>query len=192
MKPIKSILTLIFVVVQLTMCYGQTMERDTVFVKRSVGENKFEIDTLFIPSGRSTRQVLAATTFLPYSDKMIGLLNNGLSPISLEVIQECDNNTDRSTFKDYPKFISISRDSNVLTIDVAIVANCCHNFLGEAEVVEKDTLNLVYTSYGGFCACDCCFTLRYKFDTTMEETYQILKQVTINGSEVTGEIPAKR
>ena len=34
-------------------------------------------------------------------------------------------------------------------------------------------------------------TLRYKFDATMEEHYQILKYVTINGSNTVGEIPKK-
>src|SRR5690554_2660720 len=126
--------------------------------------------------------------FLPSSDKMNGLLNNGLSPISLEIIQECDNTTDPRTFKEYPKFISTSRIGNTLTIDVSVIANCCHNFLGEAEVKGKDTLNLVYTSYGGFCSCECCFTLRYKFDTSMEDIYQVLNYVTINGSKTVGQI----
>jgi hypothetical protein len=173
---------------QLTAVFGQKTELDTVFVKRTIGENEFEIDTLYIPGGRSTTQVLAGTMFLPSSDKMNGLLNNGLSPISLEIIQECDNTTDPRTFKEYPKFISTSRVGNTLTIDVSIIANCCHNFLGEAEVVGNDTLNLVYTSYGGFCSCECCFTLRYKFDTSMEDMYQVLNYVTINGSKTVGQI----
>ena len=169
---------------------GQSTELDTVFVKRTVGVNEFEIDTLFIPSGRSSKQVLAGTTFLPYSDKMIGLLNNGLSPTSLEVVEECDRSVDPRTFDDYPKFLNVWRGKNELTIDVSVVANCCHNFLGEAEVVGSDTLNLVYTSYGGFCSCNCCFTLRYKFNTKMEANYQILKFVTINSNETVGQIPA--
>lgn len=172
----------------MTTVLGQTTERDTVFVKRSVGINEFEIDTLYIPGGRSTTQVLAGTMFLPSSDKMNGLLNNGLSPIRLEIIKECDNTTDSKTFVEYPKFIATSRVGNTLTIDVSVIANCCHNFLGEAEVVGKDTLHLVYTSYGGFCSCECCFTLRYKFDTSMEDTYQLLNYVTINNSKTVGTI----
>lgn len=172
----------------MTTVFGLHTELDTVFVKRSVGTNEFEVDTLYIPGGRSSTQVLAGTMFLPSSDKMNGLLNNGLSPISLEIIQECDSTKDPSTFKEYPKFISTSRVGNTLTIDVSVIANCCHNFLGEAEVVGNDTLNLVYTSYGGFCSCSCCFTLRYKFDTSMEDIYQVLNYVTINGSKTVGQI----
>lgn len=175
----------------MTNLFGQKIELDTVFVKRLVGVNKFEIDTLFIPGGRSSTQVLAGTTFLPYSDKMIGLLSNGLSPISLEIIKECDNTTDPRTFKDYPKFTSTSRNGDTLTIDVSVIANCCHNFLGEAEVVGMDTLNLVYTSYGNFCSCECYFMLRYKFNAKMESTYQILNYVTINNSKTVGKIPKR-
>lgn len=182
------VLILALVIFPLTNAIGQNAEKDTVFVKRTVGVNEFEIDTLYISGGQSSTQVLVGTMFLPLSDKMIGLLNNGLSSISLEIIQECDNTTDPTTFHEYPKFRSTSRVGNTLTIDVSIIANCCHNFLGEAEVVGKDTLNLVYTSYGGFCSCSCCFTLRYKFDTSMEDMYQVLNHVTINGSKTVGQI----
>ncbi|MDL2297457.1 hypothetical protein LJC37_05835 [Bacteroidales bacterium OttesenSCG-928-E04] len=188
MKHRIKLLIFALTIFQLTKAMGQDSELDTVFVKRAIGVNEFEIDTLFIPSGRSSIQVLTGTMFLPYTDKMIGLLNNGLSPISLEIIQECDDSANPGTFDEYPKFTSITRNENILAIEVSIVANCCHNFLGEAEVVGKDTLNLVYTSYGGFCSCECCFTLRYKFDTSMEEVYQILNHVTINGSKTVGQI----
>lgn len=188
MKYKIKILLLTLGIFQLTTVFGQKTELDTVFVKRTVGINEFKIDTLYIPGGRSSTQVLAGTMFLPYSDKMNRLLNKGLSPISLEIIQECDNTTDPRTFKEYPKFISTSRVGNTLTIDVSVIANCCHNFLGEAEVKGKDTLNLVYTSYGGFCSCECCFTLRYKFDTSMEDIYQVLNYVTINGSKTVEQI----
>lgn len=188
MKHKTKILILTLGIFQLATLFGQTIELDTVFVKRTIEKNKFEIDTLYIPAGRSTTQVLAGTTFLPSSDKIVGLLNKGLSPIKLEVLDECNNTTDPSTFKEYPKFISTSRVGNTLTIDVSVIANCCHNFLGEAEVIGKDTLNLIYTSYGAFCSCNCCYTLRYTFETSMEESYQILNHVTINGSKTVGQI----
>lgn len=188
MKNKIKILLLTVGIFPLATVFGQRTELDTVFVKRTVGINEFEIDTLYIPGGRSSTQVLAGTMFLPSSDKMIWLENNGISPISLEIIQECDNTTDPRTFKEYPKFTSTSRVGNTLTIDVSVIANCCHNFLGEAEVKGNDTLNLVYISYGGFCSCSCCFTLRYKFDTTIEDEYQVLNYVTINGSKTVGRI----
>lgn len=176
---------------QLNSIYGQITENDTVFVKRTVHTENIEIDTLIVRGGINSvqQEILIGTTFLPYSDKMIGLLNKGISPISFEVIKECDNSISPKYFKKYPKFVMVKKDTTSLTIDVTVVANCCHNFLGEAEVKKNNTLNLIYTSYGGFCSCNCCFTLRYKFDTTMEDHYQILKYVTINDSETVELIP---
>ncbi|MFK8104058.1 MAG: hypothetical protein AB8G15_16105 [Saprospiraceae bacterium] len=191
MKPVIKILILLACLFQLTSLAGQELELDTVFVKKKVGENEFELDTLFIESGNSSPQVLTGTTFLPYSEKMIALLNKGLSPISLKVIQTCDEKIDPNTFEDYPKFKEVSRTSNQLTIAVSIVANCCHNFLGEAEIIGTDTLNLIYTAYGGFCGCRCCYTLEYTFNTTLADQYQVLKYVTINGSETVVEIIKK-
>lgn len=193
MKILLKTLTLVLILSRLSSLYGQIAENDTVFIKKEVHFKKVEIDTIIIKGGipPSQPKVLIGTTFLPYSNKMIGLLNKGLSPIKLEVIEECNGSITPKNFKDYPKFIKIVRNSNQLTIDVSIFANCCHNFLGEAEVIENDTLNLIYTSYGGFCSCNCCFTLRYKFNTSMEKNYQILKYVTINSSKKKGKIPNK-
>jgi len=130
--------------------------------------------------------ILNGTTFLPHSSKMIGLINNGIEPIELKIIKECEvKDFDKDAF---PKFIEIRRTSTTLIIDVEIIANACHNFLGEAEVVGTETLNLVYTEYGGFCSWGTC-TLRFTFDTTLEKEYQVLKYVTINGSETKGVIP---
>ena len=171
---------------------AQTNNPDTVFIKRDLGEKELLIDTLYLPGGRSFAPVLVGTTFLPYSEKMIGLLNNGLSPISLEIVDGCDNSLTKNDFKDYPVFREIRRDSSVLTIEVSVIANCCDYFLGEAEVIGEDTLNLIYTTYGAFCSCSCCFTLRYKLDTSMESYYQILQHVTINGSDTIGQIPNEK
>lgn len=188
MKHKIKILLLTLVIFQLSPIFGQNAEFDTVFVKKAVGTNEFEIDTLYISSGIGYDQVLVGTTFLPSSEKMFLLENKGLLPISLEIIEECDNTTDPETFNEYPKFLSTSRVGNTLTIDVSVIANCCHNFLGEAEVVGKDTLNLLYTSYGGYCACSCCYTLRYKFDTSEEDYSKALSFVTINNSKAVGQI----
>lgn len=191
MKHLFKLIFLIIVFFALPSVNAQNKELDTVFVKRKIEKNTFEIDTLFIPSGVSSKQVLVGTQFLPYSNKMIGLLNSGLQPISLEVLSECNESVDRKTFNQYPKFVNVERKLDTLIIDVSVVANCCHNFLGEAEVVNETTLNLVYTSYGGFCSCNCIFTLRYKFNTFFEKNYQILDSVKINGSNVEHIIPEK-
>jgi hypothetical protein len=191
MKFIVKILIFLIGFFHLNLSFGQEVENDTIFVKRVVQTESPEIDTILFKDGISLAQpqILIGTTFLPNTNKMIGLLNKGLTPISLEIIEECDKSIHPKSFIDYPKFTTVKRDCNTLTIDVTVIANCCHNFLGEAEIIGDDTLNLIYTSYGGFCSCQCCFTLSYKFNTTMEEYYQILKKVTINNSGIINEIP---
>lgn len=136
------------------------------------------------------QDVLVGTTFLPYSYKMISLLNQGLEPISLEILERCDRSegVDTTMLADDAKIIEIRRQDNTLTIDLAIMANCCHHFLGEAEI-SNDTLKLFYTSYGGFCGCTCLFKLRYVFDTTLELEYQLLHYVAVEGSNAVGKIP---
>lgn len=179
---------LAFFILFATLVNGQNNNTDTVFIKRQISNDEIRIDTMLIEAGVMSQQVLVGTTMLPYTPKMIGLLNNGLSPISLEILESCDG-SEKPDFSKYPDFKTIQRDSNVLIIDVAIVANCCYNFLGEAEI-HGDTLNLIYTGYGNFCSCSCCYTLRYKFDTSMENYYQLLKHVTVNGvARKTGDIP---
>ncbi len=133
-------------------------------------------------------KVLAGRTFLPASDKIVGLLNKGLSPADIKIIENCDDMIDSNKFGEYPIFRNVERMDNILIIDVSVIANCCHNLLAEAEVLAQDTLNLLYISYGDFCSCQCPFTLRYTFDTTFEENYQILKHVTINASTKVGTI----
>jgi hypothetical protein len=175
-------------IIQINILYSQ-VNNDTIFIKKVVHTENEEIDTIIIKGGISPvqPQILIGTTFLPNTNKTIELLNKGLSPISLELLKECDNSINKKSFKDYPKFINIENNEDTLTIDVSVIAYCCHNFLGEAEL-KNDTLNLLYISYGGYCSCSCCFTLRYKFDTTMEKYYQTIKYVTINGSKKVGRI----
>lgn len=176
---------------QIQLSFGQstTTYYDSIFVKKMVDIDEYETDTFTVKSSQVQKQVLIGTTVLPYTDKLINLRNTGLELVSLELLKNCNNTTDPDTFDDYPKFIEVKRDSLTLTVDVEVVSNCCHNFLGEAEIIEDKTLNLVYTSYGGHCMCDCMFTLRYIFDTRMEKVSHILQYVTINGSKTTGKIP---
>jgi hypothetical protein len=190
MKTITAIYFVFLLIYPTSIAFGQASEFDTVFVKRTVGIHDYVIDTLYISGGRNTTQVLAGTTFLPYSDHMIGLLSYGISPISFDLLEECNNTINPDSFKEYPKFISSSREGDTLTIVVSVIANCCHQFLGEAEV-QQDTLHLLYISYGGFCSCECCFTLRYRFDMSMEDSQKGVKHVRLNKSSLPGFIGKK-
>lgn len=123
---------------------------------------------------------------------MINLLNQGLFPVSFTIVSDCNNTTEPRTYKNYPTF-KISRIApNRLIIDVDIIANCCSNFLGEAEIIGKDTLNLLYTHYGAYCACSCRYSLRYIFNDFSKDHGFALKYITVNGSIKYGLISDKK
>ncbi len=180
-----------FFILVLVSCSNQTDTNNLIaeneFLKHENDSLKQRIESLN-PNLVEVSHVenLHGTTFLPNSSKMIGLLNKGLEPINFQIIKVCQ--PQKCAKEDYPEFIDIRRNGSTLTIDIEIIANCCHNFLAEAEILGKDTLNLIYTDYGGFCSWGTCM-LRYSFDTTLETEYQTLKYVTINGDQTIGNIP---
>ena len=78
-------------------------------------------------------------------------------------------------------------NDSILIITANINANCGYNFLGEIEIIEDNTLNLIYHGYGGYASCNCCFGLTYKLVIFKDEEnkFDKLKYVAINGIERT-------
>lgn len=75
---------------------------------------------------------------------------------------------------------SLNYTDNNLNLEIAITANCCSSFLGEIEVLNDSTLNLIYTEYGGECFCSCCFTLNYSIQCNKNP----LKIFKLNGKSI--------
>lgn len=79
-------------------------------------------------------------------------------------ISECDNsNTDEGIYKFDKKIDSISFTNDSFTINFKAVENCCSEFLCEAEIINNDTLNIIYNAYGSHCYCNCLFDMSFKF-----------------------------
>ncbi len=74
-------------------------------------------------------------------------------------------------------------NDSTLVVSANIYANCSHKFLGEIEIVEENTLNLVYHGYGGYASCGCCFGLTYTINIFRDDDkrYTKVKYVTIGG-----------
>lgn len=164
---------------------AQTLQKDTIIVKRNVHTAQTQLDTILVDGGIDIEKdpILIKTCFIPHSVKMIELLNEGITPIDFKSFEDEKN----IHFKEYPKFLNTTLQENVLTVKVAISGYCCHNFLGEAEIVDQNTLNLLYISYGGFCACNCISTLQYRLKVNNDQ----LKYITINGSKIKAKIIQK-
>lgn len=182
------------------IAYSQKKIKDTLWIVNKHNEEiKVHIpdNAIEIPPNRNfNTPVFTGTTFIPGSRKTRLLENEGIKAISLEMIERCDENTTVGSFKDYPKIKKIERTKdNKLIIDVIIMSDCCIDFLGEASINNNkpQILELFYTSYGRHCACFCCYTLRYVFDTTNEGKYSYssnLKAIKIDNKKF--KIPAKK
>jgi hypothetical protein len=74
-------------------------------------------------------------------------------------------------------------NDSILVIKALIDANCSHDFLGEAEVLNGNTLNLIYHGYGGYAQCNCEFELTYTFKLSEESSSKPdqIKYVTMDG-----------
>jgi hypothetical protein len=73
-------------------------------------------------------------------------------------------------------------DSSVV-IKALIDANCSYDFLGEAEFLPGNILNLIYHGYGGYAQCNCEFELTYTFEILKDPISkpEPIKYVTLNG-----------
>ncbi len=79
-------------------------------------------------------------------------------------ISECDNsNTDEDLFKFDKNIASITFTNDSFIINFKAVENCCSEFLCEAEIINNDTLNIIYNAYGSHCFCNCLFDMSFKF-----------------------------
>jgi len=64
-----------------------------------------------------------------------------------------------------------SRISNIqfinetLTISVNFVSDCCIHFLGEIEIKNDSTINIIAINPGAICLCYCCYNLDYIIKT---------------------------
>ena len=140
---------------------------DTVFVEKKTDgeyENK-----------------LIGTTVLKLSEKnvhtghMYGLWLENLTT------SECDAPKEHPT---PTQLISLKQPTDsTLVIKALIDANCSHDFLGEAEVLNGNTLNLIYHGYGGYAQCNCEYELTYTFKLSEESSSKPdqIKYVTLNG-----------
>jgi hypothetical protein len=72
---------------------------------------------------------------------------------------------------------------SVLIVDVKVNGNCGSSFLGEIDMADSSTINLVSTSYGSHATCVCCYGLTYRITLSDQGEYPFdkLKYVALNG-----------
>lgn len=140
---------------------------DTVFVEKTIDEH--------------IGNKLIGTTVLKSSEKIIHTgYTSGLWLENLTT-SECGAPMEHPT----PTQITSIKQPNdsTLVIKTLIDANCSHDFLGEAEVLPGNILNLIYHGYGSYAQCNCEFELTYTFEIPKEHISkpEPIKWVTMDG-----------
>jgi hypothetical protein len=144
-------------------------------------------DTIFVekkPEGQYENKLIG-TTVLKSSEKNHSTgYSTGLWLENLTT-SECGAPMEHPT----PTQITSIKQPNdsTLVIKALIDANCSYDFLGEVEVLNGNTLNLLYHGYGGYAQCNCEFELTYTFEVSSEglNIPDKIKFVTVDGASKT-------
>lgn len=139
-------------------------------------------DTIYIE--KDTENKLIGTTVLKSSEKNIstswmhGLWLKNLTASECQGVGETPLPTKATSIK--------QPNDSTLVITATTMANCCYAFLGEVEVLNGNTLNLIYHGYGSYCECNCDYELTYTF-AILPERFKPdkIKFVTVDGASKT-------
>ena len=144
-------------------------------------------DTIFVEKKSEEKEYnkLIGTTVLKLSEKIVA--TGHASGLWLENLttSECGAPMEHPT----PTQITSIKQPNdsTLIIKALIDANCSYDFLGESEVLNGNTLNLLYHGYGGYAQCNCEYELTYTFEVTSGglNIPDKIKFVTVDGASKT-------
>lgn len=152
----------------LTLLTLDTYCQDTVFIRQSdpyADSILYKTDTVIFLSAAKSK-ILYGTTILPWTDnqqvaKSYGLFFNNIK------FSECQENIEQITedeeyLDQTNSILTVTKNDTLLTVEIKIIANCCHSFLCDISVENDSILNLIYYGYGVSCSCDCCYGLIYQ------------------------------
>lgn len=154
--------------------------QDTIIISypEHDGDSSYRITDTLIRRHTFSPAILVGDTFLSGSTGWIQMRGIGLDLASFEATA-CNPN-ERPEGED--SFISLILNDSLLEAELKIYSNCCHSFLGDVTLVNDSTLSFDFHTYGNFCACDCCFGLKYRFvANTFNQDFKKLEYFLING-----------
>ena len=171
--------------------YGQSdvlsRTQDTVFIKYNKDWTSDKInyisDTVIFETGMR-RHILKGTAILPFTSNQQEAKGYGMYFDKVN-LSDCRRNglEYESIIHKYINYV-IQTDSSLI-VDINFYDNCCYSFLCDISVVDESILNLIYTGYGTFCDCDCCFGLNYQFSLIKNASFSKIKYIMINGNRKT-------
>jgi hypothetical protein len=130
------------------------------------------------------RHILKGTTILPYTSNQQNAKGYGFYFEKVN-LSNCQRNglEYENRIQEHVNYI-IQTDSTLI-IDFNFYDNCCYSFLCDISVVDESILNLIYTGYGTYCDCDCCYGLNYRISLIKDENFSKIKYLMINGNSKT-------
>ncbi|WP_420574731.1 hypothetical protein [Kordia sp.] len=174
----KKIIVLIFGMILFICCQKKITEEQKI-PKSKVQEKVISVDSTITDNV----QVIApkGNQIFEESEKLRFLrIVNGYILKSINV-EECED-SDENLGTPYPDKIvnEIVFEKNSFTVKFSAVENCCSEFLCEAEIINKSTLNIIYQAFGRHCSCNCKFNLEYTFliDSSLEDIGQKRTKIT--------------
>ena len=175
---------LLVIITVLINCNSNT---NSTIATSQKSEKKVMIDTLNIIKEQKVIHP-KGNQILDNSEKLYNLKWENGYILNAINISQCDNSkTDEGVYEFEKKIDSITFTKDSFTITFKAVENCCSEFLCEAEIINNDTLNIIYNAYGSHCYCNCLFDMSFKFsynnrlnDINVERTN--IKSIILNNN----------
>jgi hypothetical protein len=103
------------------------------------------------------------TQILPNSAKT-GFVRE-LSPYFLKSVSlsECQSSGESPDYELHNKLTEVAHTDSTLIINFSYIETCGSDFLCEVELLNNNTLNLIYYQYGSYASCRCCYGLEFSF-----------------------------
>ena len=157
--------------------------QDTTFIKTQDSyKDTLRIDTLtsFSPFGRN---ILVGTAHLPSTHNQMSAKSYNINLRKIEKSDCISSGIEGKRINNKINYIE-STDTSMI-VDINISDNCCYDFICDISVNEEGILNLMYYGYGNYCACNCCYGLKYIFSKTDFADREKLSGVIINNNSTT-------
>lgn len=163
-----------------------TKYQDTLFIRHSLPAFDsliYTTDSIVFRS-QMANHYLVGTTILPNTNNRMMAMHYGMYLNGVR-ITACEGEAEAYGDDAFNKVEAVRTTDTSMVIDLKIFDNCCFDFLCDAIVDSTGTLDLLFTGYGTYCSCDCCFGLTYLFEIRFDEDTPPIKQVMINGDRST-------
>lgn len=129
-----------------------------------------------IPEG-----LVKGTALLPYTHNYLSVMSSGYFSYKVEKADCSDHGED--VYSEADKIDQVIFNDSIIEVHLRIYDNCCYDFLWDPYLSDDGILDLIYTGYGTYCACNCCFghVLYFKKQDYELEDRIAVKEIRING-----------